>query len=227
MDNKIKYLAEDDRPREKLLLKGKNSLSDAELLAIIVGSGSKKESVITLAQRILSSVENNWNELAKLSIKDLCKFNGIGTVKAIEIISTLEIGRRRALQQALKKEKITSAQDAFDIMQPIIGDLDTEEFWTLFLNQSNKILKKEKFSQGGINMTLVDKRLIFKQALELNAIGIILIHNHPSGNLTPSEQDKSLTRDICEAGNLLNISVLDHLIIAQTQYFSFSEEGIL
>ncbi|MDR1876570.1 MAG: DNA repair protein RadC [Flavobacteriaceae bacterium] len=223
----IKSLAEDERPREKFLSKGKYSLSDAELLAIILGSGSKKESSINLAQRILASVDYNWNELAKLSISDLCKFNGIGKVKAIEIITSLEIGRRKSLQEALKKEKITSSKDIFNILQPIIGDSTIEEFWVIFLSRAHKVLSKEKISQGGITGTVVDPRLIFKHALELNAVSLIISHNHPSGNVQPSNSDIQITREIKEAGKLLNINLVDHLIVTQTSYYSFADEGVL
>ncbi|WP_295841959.1 DNA repair protein RadC [uncultured Apibacter sp.] len=223
----IKSLAEEERPREKLLLKGKQSLSDAELLAIILGSGSKQESSIILAQRILSSVNNNWNELAKLSIRDLCKFNGVGKVKAIEIVTSLEIGRRKSLQQALKKETISSAKDAFNILQPIIGDLLIEEFWVIYLSRSNKIVSKEKISQGGITGTMVDNRIIFKHALELNAVSLIISHNHPSGNIQPSNSDIQITQEIKKAGSLLNITLMDHLIVTQTSYFSFADENLL
>lgn len=223
----IKSLAEEERPREKLLLRGKQSLSDAELLAIILGSGSKSESSITLAQRILSSVNHNWNELAKLTIRDLCKFNGVGKVKAIEIITSLEIGRRKSLQQALKKEKISSSKDAYNILQPIIGDLMIEEFWVIYLSRSNKILSKEKISQGGITGTMVDNRLIFKHAIELNAVSLIISHNHPSGNIQPSNSDIQITHEIKKAGNLLNITLIDHLIVTQTSFFSFADENLL
>ncbi|PQL91222.1 DNA repair protein RadC [Apibacter sp. wkB309] len=223
----IKSLAEEERPREKLLLRGKQSLSDAELLAIILGSGSKSESSITLAQRILSSVNHNWNELAKLTIRDLCKFNGVGKVKAIEIITSLEIGRRKSLQQALKKEKISSSKDAYNILQPIIGDLMIEEFWVIYLSRSNKILSKEKISQGGITGTMVDNRLIFKHAIELNAVSLIISHNHPSGNIQPSNSDIQITHEIKKAGNLLNIILVDHLIVTQTSFFSFADENLL
>lgn len=223
----IKSLAEEERPREKLLLRGKQSLSDAELLAIILGSGSKSESSITLAQRILSSVNHNWNELAKLTIRDLCKFNGVGKVKAIEIITSLEIGRRKSLQQALKKEKISSSNDAYNILQPIIGDLMIEEFWVIYLSRSNKILSKEKISQGGITGTMVDNRLIFKHAIELNAVSLIISHNHPSGNIQPSNSDIQITHEIKKAGNLLNITLMDHLIVTQTSFFSFADENLL
>ncbi|MDR2121791.1 MAG: DNA repair protein RadC [Flavobacteriaceae bacterium] len=224
---KIKSLAENERPREKLLTHGKQSLSDAELLAIILGSGSKTESSIHLAQRILFSVNYNWNELAKLSIHDLCKFNGIGKVKAIEIIASLEIGRRKSLQEALKKEKITSSQDAFNILQPIIGDHTIEEFWVIFLSRSNQVLGKEKISQGGITGTTVDFRIIFKHALEFNAVSLIISHNHPSGNVKPSNSDIQITHEIKAAGKILNISLMDHLIVTQTSYYSFADEGTL
>lgn len=223
----IKSLAEEERPREKLLLRGKQSLSDAELLAIILGSGSKSESSIALAQRILSSVNHNWNELAKLTIRDLCKFNGVGKVKAIEIITSLEIGRRKSLQQALKKEKISSSKDAYNILQPIIGDLMIEEFWVIYLSRSNKILSKEKISQGGITGTMVDNRLIFKHAIELNAVSLIISHNHPSGNIQPSNSDIQITHEIKKAGNLLNITLMDHLIVTQISFFSFADENLL
>lgn len=223
----IKSLAEEERPREKLLLRGKQSLTDAELLAIILGSGSKSESSITLAQRILASVNHNWNELAKLTIRDLCKFNGVGKVKAIEIITSLEIGRRKSLQQALKKEKISSSKDAYNILQPIIGDLMVEEFWVIYLSRSNKILSKEKISQGGITGTMVDNRLIFKHAIELNAVSLIISHNHPSGNIQPSNSDIQITHEIKKAGNLLNITLIDHLIVTQTSFFSFADENLL
>ena len=223
----IKNWAEDDRPREKLLMKGRRSLSDSELLAIIMGSGSRNESAVELAKRILASVENNWNNLSTLSVKDLCKFKGIGEAKAISIITALEIGRRRAAQGLVEKPKITSSQDAFLLLQSWIGDSKVEEFWVLYLNQGNFIVRKEQISKGGINQTAVDIRIILKLALEEMATGLILGHNHPSGNLKPSEADKQITRKIKEAGKTMDIEVLDHLIIAQKTYFSFADEGLL
>ncbi|TWP24369.1 JAB domain-containing protein [Apibacter muscae] len=223
----IKSLAEEERPREKLLVKGKQALTDTELLAIVLGSGTRQESVIRLSQRILSSVNYNWNELAKLSISDLCKFNGIGKVKAIEIITALEIGRRKSLQEALKIVSISSSEDAFQLIHPLLSDLIIEEFWVIFLNKSNGMLGKEKISQGGITGTVVDVRLIFKRALELNAVSIIVFHNHPSGSLKPSEEDVRITKEIKEAGNLLKIMLLDHLVVNQTSYFSFADEGFI
>lgn len=223
----IKNWAEDDRPREKLLMKGRRSLSDSELLAIIMGSGSRNESAVELAKRILASVENNWNNLSTLSVKDLCKFKGVGEAKAISIITALEIGRRRAAQGLTEKPKITSSQDAFLLLQSWIGDSKVEEFWVLYLNQGNFIVRKEQISKGGINQTAVDIRIILKLALEEMATGLILGHNHPSGNLKPSEADKQITRKIKEAGKTMDIEVLDHLIIAQKTYFSFADEGLL
>lgn len=225
--NSIKNWAEDDRPREKLLLKGQKVLSDSELLAIIMGSGSREESAVDLAKKILNSVENNWNNLSRLSVKDLCKFKGVGEVKAIGIITALEIGRRRAAQGLLEKPKINSSRDAFTLLQGLIGDANVEEFWVLYLNQGNFVVKKEQISKGGINQTSVDLRIILKTALEEMATGIILAHNHPSGNLNPSEADKNITQKIKEAARTLDIEVLDHLIVTQKSYFSFADERIL
>ena len=223
----IKHWNEDDRPREKLALKGRSSLSDAELLAIIMGSGNKEESAVQLAQRILGSAQNNWNELAKYSIQDLCQFKGVGEAKAISIITALEIGRRRNTQDVLERVKITSSNDAAIILQQQIGDLPTEEFWVMFLNQGNKIIKTEQISRGGITQTSVDVRIVFKRAIELMATAIILSHNHPSGNLNPSESDKNLTRKFSEAAKYLDIQVLDHIIVTQKDYFSFADEGFI
>lgn len=223
----IKNWAEDDRPREKLLMKGRRSLSDSELLAIIMGSGSRDESAVELAKRIFSSVENNWNNLSTLSVKDLCNFKGIGEAKAISIITALEIGRRRAAQGLIEKPKIICSQDAFLLLQNYMGDSKVEEFWVLYLNQGNFIIRKEQISKGGISQTSVDIRVILKWALEAMATGLILGHNHPSGNLKPSEADKQITRKIKEAGKTMDIEVLDHLIITQKTYFSFADEGML
>lgn len=223
----IKNWNEDDRPREKLALKGRSSLSEAELLAIIMGSGNREESAVQLAQRILASAQNNWNELAKYSIQDLCKFKGVGEAKAISIITALEIGRRRNSQDVLERAKITSSQDAAIILQQQIGDLPIEEFWIMFLNQGNRIIKTEQISRGGITQTSVDVRIVFKRAIELMATAIILSHNHPSGNLSPSESDKILTRKFSEAAKYLDIQVLDHIIVTQKSYFSFADEGFI
>lgn len=226
-NSSIKNWNEDDRPREKLGTKGRSSLSDAELLAIIMGSGSRSESAVELAKRILKSANNNWNELAKYSITDLCLFKGIGEAKAISIITALEIGRRRNTQDVLERKKISSSNDAAIILQQQIGDLPNEEFWIMYLNQGNRIIKTEQISRGGITQTSVDVRLIFKRSLELMATGIILSHNHPSGNLVPSVADKSITQKIKEGAKLLDIQVLDHVIVSQKNYFSFADEGLI
>ena len=223
----IKHWNEDDRPREKLLLKGKASLSDAELIAILIGSGNREESAVELSKRILNRINNNLNELGKLQVNDLIKFKGIGDAKAISIITALELGRRRRIEEALEKPKISSSRSVFDLMQPIIGELEHEEFWIIYLNNANKILLKTQLSKGGITGTLVDSRLVFKRALELAATSIILCHNHPSGTLKPSSSDISLTKKVKNAGDVLEIKVLDHLIITQKNYFSFADENML
>ncbi len=223
----IKQWNEDDRPREKLLKKGKVSLSDAELIAILIGSGNREESAVELSKRILATIDNSLNELGKLKVNDLIKFKGIGEAKAISIITALELGRRRRLEEALEKQKISSSKSVFDVMQPIIGELQHEEFWIIFLNNANKIQLKTQMSKGGITGTLVDTRLIFKQALELSATGLILCHNHPSGTLKPSTSDINLTNKIKKGGEVLDIKVLDHLIITEKEYYSFADEGLL
>ena len=223
----IKSWALDDRPREKLVAKGKTSLSDAELIAILIGSGNREESAVGLSKRILQSVEGNINELAKLSVEKLTNFKGIGEAKAIAIITALELGKRRQLETALEKPKITSSKDVFNLMQPLIGDVEHEEFWVLFLNNSNKVLAKKQISIGGLTATVVDVRLLFKRALELTSVAMVVCHNHPSGKLQPSNADKQLTQKIKEAGVTLDIKLLDHLIITEKAYFSFADEGVL
>jgi DNA repair protein RadC len=223
----IKSWAEDDRPREKMLLKGKIALSDAELIAILIGSGNRDESAVALAKRILASINNNLNTLGKLTVLDLTKFKGIGEAKAISIITALELGRRRRLEEALELPKITSSKAVFNFMQPLIGELQHEEFWVIYLNNSNKILFKEQLSKGGLTGTLVDVRLVFKKAIELSATAVILCHNHPSGKLQASNADKSITTKLKQAGETLDIKVLDHLIITENAYFSFADENIL
>tara|TARA_B100000929_G_C15452157_1_gene401522 strand:+ start:31 stop:729 length:699 start_codon:yes stop_codon:yes gene_type:complete len=223
----IKKWAEDDRPREKLLQKGKLSLSDSELIAILIGSGSKNESAVELSKRILSSTKNNLSELGKLSVNQLCKFKGIGPAKAISIVAAMELGRRRRLEEALEQKKITSSQSIFEIMQPIIGELPHEEFWIIYLNNSNKVIEQFQISKGGITGTLVDVRITLKKALEVGAVSIILVHNHPSGNLKASEADKLLTKKLKTAGESLDIKVLDHIIVTEKSYLSFADEGML
>ena len=223
----IKHWSDDDKPREKLLNKGRSTLSDAELIAILIGSGSRSESAVELSKRILSSVDNNLNELGRLSIKQLMQFKGIGEAKAVTIAGALEIGRRRRGEASAKIEKIASSKDAFEILQPIMGELEHEEFWILYLNNSNKVLQKSQLSKGGITGTLVDVRILMKQTLELGAVGLILAHNHPSGTLKPSNADKDITQKIKRASESLDIKVLDHLIITQKDYFSFADNQLL
>lgn len=223
----IKFLAEDDRPREKFLQKGKGSLSDSELLAIIMGSGNKEDSVIELARKILTSVNNNWHQLSLLSVKDLMKFKGIGEAKAISIITALEIGRRRAGQEIPEKSVIGNSHDAYSILKNQLSDLRTEEFWAIFLNNSNKVIHISQLTQGGISQSIVDVRVLFKTALEHFSTGVIIAHNHPSGSLKPSQEDIHITQKIKEAGKVLSIQLLDHIIITQDSYFSFSDEGLL
>ena len=223
----IKFLAEDDRPREKFMLKGKNALSDSELLAIIMRNGSREETAVELARSILNSVDNNWHNLSKLMIQDLMKFKGVGEVKAIEISTALEIGRRRAAQETPEKEKISESADIFRVLHPFLSDLQTEEFWAIFLNQKNKILHKTRLTSGGISQSLVDIRILFKMALEHFSVGIIIAHNHPSGSVKPSQEDLNITKKINEAAKIMNIALLDHVIIAQNSYFSFADEDLL
>jgi DNA repair protein RadC len=230
MDNNsisIKNWSEDDRPREKLILKGKSVLSDAELIAILIGSGSRNESAVELSKKILASVANNLNELGKLNLSQLCNFKGIGEAKAVTIIAAMELARRRRSEEVIELTKITSSKIIFEIMQPIIGELPHEEFWVLYLNNANKVIAKNQLSKGGMTGTLVDVRIIFKSALESGAVGILLCHNHPSGNLKPSEADIEITKKVKTAGKNLDINVLDHLIITQNGYYSFADEGIL
>lgn len=223
----IKNWAQDDQPREKLRDKGKEMLSDAELVAILIGSGNRNESAVELCKRILARTNNNLTGLGKLSIKQLTEFKGIGEAKAITIIAALELGRRRRGEEALQQNKIDSSQSVFELMQPIIGELGHEEFWILYLNNSNKVLHKNQLSKGGITGTLVDVRLVLKMALEVGAVGIILAHNHPSGTLKPSEADKHITQKLKKAGESLDIKILDHLIITENAYFSFADERML
>jgi DNA repair protein RadC len=223
----IKNWSEEDRPREKLLQKGRIALTDAELIAILIGSGNRDESAVALSQRILASADHNLNQLGKQSINDLMDFKGIGAAKAISIIAALELGRRRRSEEAILLQKITSSRSVFELMQPLIGELPHEEFWIVYLNNANKVLQTSQLSKGGITGTLVDVRLVFKNALQLGAVAVILSHNHPSGTLTPSQADKELTKKLKRAGDNLDIKVLDHLIITEKAYFSFADENLL
>ena len=223
----IKNWSQNDQPREKLLYKGKASLSDAELVAILIGSGNREESAVALCKRILASVDNNLSELGRLSIKQLMSFKGIGEAKAISIAAALELGRRRRGEEALEKKKITSSASVFELMQPLIGELQHEEFWIIYLNNANKVIQKMQLSKGGITGTLVDVRLVLKSALEFGATGLILAHNHPSGALKPSEADKQITNKLKVAAESLDLKVLDHLIVTEKAYFSFADETLL
>lgn len=223
----IKNWADDDKPREKLIQKGRLVLSDAELLAILIGSGNKEESALALSKRILASTDNNLGELGKLDIKQLMQFKGIGEAKAVTVAAALEIGRRRRGEDVKKVLKINSSKDVFELLQPIVGELQHEEFWIVYVNNSNTILHKEQLSKGGITSTLVDVRLVLKQALGYGAVGLILAHNHPSNTLKPSTADKHITTKLKTAAEALDIKVLDHLIITEKAYFSFADEHLL
>ncbi len=224
---KISQLAEEDRPREKLLLKGKSSLSDAELIAILIGSGTASVSAVDLSKHILSAVNHDLGSLAKLSIQDLKKFKGIGEVKAISIIAAMELGRRRKESEPVIRPKITCSQNIYDLIKPDLYDEQVEHFYLILLNRSNHVIKKQSISQGGTAGTVVDSKIVFKIALEHLAQSIILVHNHPSGNLRPSDQDKRLTERLVKIGRELDLPVLDHLIFTDLGYFSFADDGIL
>ena len=223
----IKVWAEEDRPREKMIRIGKKQMSNSELLAILISSGTKEESALDLSKRILSSVSNDLNKLGKLSHSDLLQFKGIGNAKAITISAALELGGRRQRARIGDQPKILTSKDAHDSLFPLMQDLTHEEFWVLYLNRANKIIVKERISSGGISGTVVDARMIFKKGLEVLASSLILCHNHPSGNLSPSQQDIKLTKKLVQAGEVLDIRVVDHLIVSDYGYFSFADEGVL
>ena len=223
----IKEWAVEDRPREKMQAKGVRSLSEAELIAILIGSGNLEESAVEVSRRIMASVNNNLNELGKKNISDLQKFKGIGPAKAITIAAAMELGRRRKESEPDEKPKVITSGDAAAIFKPLLSDLPHEEFWVLLLNHNNLVLDKMMVSQGGLAGTVIDVRIILKMALDKLACSIILCHNHPSGNLVPSEADKEITKKIKEAGKHMDIPVLDHLIIGNGSYFSFADEGLI
>jgi len=222
----IKSWAEEDRPREKLLEKGRQVLTEAELIAILIGSGSRDETAVELSKRILASVGNNLNDLGKLNVIELTKFKGIGEAKAISIVAAMELGRRRKATEIFKRDKITSSKDVYEIMRSLLIDLPHEEFWLLLLNRANFVIKKEMISRGGISGTVVDTKIVFKTAIENYASSIIICHNHPSGNLKPSEADIRITKNIKEAGKLMEIQLLDHLILTESGFFSFADENL-
>lgn len=223
----IKNWSEDDQPREKLLLKGKHVLSDAELIAILIGSGSRNESAVELCKRILQQNNNHLHQLQKQTVQQLMNFKGIGEAKAITIVAALELANRIKKSEVQELKKISSSADVFHIMQPIIGDLPHEEFWVLCLNNNNKIIYQFQLSKGGLTSTVVDVRMLFKTALEHLATAIILLHNHPSGQLKPSGSDQQITKKIAQAGDHLEIKLLDHVIITKESYYSFADEGLI
>ncbi len=223
----IKAWAEEDRPREKMMLKGKAALSDAELIAILIGSGSVEANAIVLAQRILDSVNGNLSELGRRSVKELKQFKGIGEAKGVTIAAALEIGRRRQFSDVMQKDSVTSSRDVYDVMLPQLIDLPYEEFWILLLNRANHIIGRNRISIGGVSGTVVDSKMVFKPAIEALASSIILVHNHPSGNLKPSQADIELTRKLKNAGKCLDIVVIDHIIISHTGFYSFGDENLL
>lgn len=223
----IKCWAEEDRPREKLISKGKSNLSDAELVAIILGSGSQDLTALDLAKHILAKHQNDLNLLSKTNVDEFCQFKGIGPAKAVSLVACLELGRRKSSSQSKKKRQIKSSKDAFDLLAPLCQDAPNEKFIVLHLSQSNQALFKSIISIGGVAATVVDPKMIFKEALDKRAVSIILCHNHPSGNLKPSQADLDITKKLVSGGKMLDINVLDHLIIGDDQYFSFADEGLI
>ncbi len=219
--------AEEDRPREKMVLKGKSALTDAELVAILIGSGTVGMDAIGLAEQILQSVDGNLSELGRRSLKDLMKFKGIGEAKAITIAAALEIGRRRQFSDMLQRDKITCSRDAYDAILPQLIDLPHEEFWILMLNRANHIISRKCVSTGGVSGVVVDAKMVFRPAIEALASSIVLIHNHPSGNLRPSQSDIELTRKLRKAGESLDIAVQDHVIVSYSGFYSFADENML
>ena len=224
----IREWSEDDRPREKMLRKGTSSLSDAELLAILIGSGNRDESAVELARRIMRECDDNINELARLTIADLCKkFKGIGEAKAITIRAALELGKRRKTSDFLERKQISSSKDLFELFEPLLIDLVHEEFWIVFMNGANKVLSTHKLTQGGIQQTIVDVPLLLKMSLERLAQSIAVAHNHPSGQNKPSSEDENITRRIKQGCDAIGIRLLDHIIVARGKYYSFADEGKL
>ena len=223
----IRDWAEDDRPREKLLYKGAAALSDAELFAILIGSGNKNESAVELCKRILGDNHNNLNELARLSITDLAKYKGIGEAKAISIVAALEIGKRRKTNEVLERTKITQSSDLFELFEPALLDLNHEEFWVAFMNGANKVLETKRLTQGGMKQTVVDVSMLLRMALERLAHAVAVAHNHPSGENYPSREDLQITQKIKTGCDAIGVRLLDHIIIAGGRYYSFADEGKL
>lgn len=223
----IKSWATEDRPREKMLEKGREALSDAELIAILIGSGNNHESAVDLSRHILRDVDGNLITLSQMSIKELMNYNGIGEAKAVSIAAALELGRRRRFADVAQQPKIKNSKDAFEYFYMKISDLGHEQFWIILLNPANKVIKMAKISDGGLNGTVADPKRIFKIALENNASAMMLCHNHPSGNVQPSDRDKALTRNLVNGGKLLEIKILDHIIVGIDKYFSFADSGLI
>ena len=222
----IKQWAEEDRPREKMAAIGAENLTNAELLAILIGSGSKKESAVDLMKQMLADCNNNLNTLGKMTIRDLCLYNGIGEAKAITILAACELGKRRQAETPEERPDLGTATRIYNHMHPVMQDLDVEEFWALLLNQHYRLIKKVRISHGGITETSVDIRIVMKEAVLSNCTILAVCHNHPSGNLTPSHVDKELTKSIKRACELMNIHFLDHVIVTDGQYYSFKEQGL-
>lgn len=223
----IKTWAEDDRPREKLIFKGRNSLSDAELLAILIGSGTREKSAVELAKEMLDFSENNLQLFSKLTLTDLCKFKGIGEAKAITILAALELGRRRKVADKKKRFQVKTSAQMYELLHSIYEDLRHEEFHIILMNRANEIIRIQKISQGGTASTIVDAKLVFKTAIDFGASTIILSHNHPSGLLVPSEKDLKITRELVQFGKILDLLIIDHIIYTDNGYFSFSDQGVL
>ena len=219
--------AEEDRPREKMLLKGISALSDTELLAILIGSGTVGESAVALAQNVLQGSDQSLQVLGRQSLKDLQRVKGIGPAKAITIAAALEIGRRRQMSDLRDRPRITCSRDAFNVIAPMITDLYHEEFWVLLLNQANEVIERKKVSSGGMTATVVDSRQFFRMAIEGKAVAVIAVHNHPSGNLKPSQADIQLTQKLVLAGKTIEVPLLDHLIVSERGFYSFADEGMI
>lgn len=221
----ITQWAEEDRPREKMALLGAGALTSAELLAILIGSGSTKESAVDLMKRILGDCNNNLNTLGKLNIHDLCAYNGIGEAKAITILAACELGKRRQMERPEYRPDLGTATRIYNHMHPRMQDLDVEEFWVLLMNQHHRLIKQVRISHGGITETSVDIRIIMREAILANTTILVACHNHPSGNLQPSKYDEELTRSIKRACELMRIHFMDHIIITDGSYYSFHEQG--
>ncbi|MBQ8501168.1 MAG: DNA repair protein RadC [Bacteroides sp.] len=223
----INQWAEEDRPREKMMLKGAEALSDAELLAILIGSGNTEESAVALMQRVLAACDNDLSKLSKWEVRDFSRFKGLGPAKSITVMAALELGKRRKLQEHTERATIRSSADIYDLFHPLMCDLATEEFWVLLLNQAAKVINKVRISRGGIDQTTADVRSILREALLQRATQIVIVHNHPSGNPNPSNDDRRLTEAVKKAAQVMNIRLIDHVIVTDGRFFSFNDEGFI